>query len=129
LKSEKKNQQGMQHINGLFTLYSMYSTYDHYPSKPSTNLQELCNHIDYLDVEFTLKTAKHIIEQYPEQSVDVKEAYLCLVALMEKFYSLKNSYQSMWVLANFRIGNLVCLSKDINLWHHKLITRLQLMQK
>jgi hypothetical protein len=118
----------MQQINGLFTLYSMYSTYDQYLPKPSTNVIDLCNHVDYLDVEFTLKTAKHIIEQYP-QEIDVKEAYLCLVALMEKFYSLKHSYQSMWFFANFRIGNLLCLSKDINVWHHKLITRLQLMQK
>jgi hypothetical protein len=105
----------------------MYS-YNQTP-KPTSNLPDLCNHVDYLDVAFTLKIAKNIIEKYPEQTLDVKEAYLCLVALMEKFYSLKNSYHSMWFLANFRIGNVMCLSKDINLWHHKLMTRLQLMEK
>lgn len=117
----------MQQLNGLFTLYSMLY-YQHTPQKP-TNVQDLCDHVNYLDVDFTLKTAKNIIDKYPEQSIDIKEAYLCLVALMEKYYSLQKSYQSMWIFANFRIGNVICLSKDINLWHHKLITRLQLMEK
>ncbi len=119
----------MQQISTLFTLYSMYTSYDHQTYQPTTNVQDLCNHVDYLDVEITLKVAKKCMEKYPEHSIDIKEAYLCLVALMEKFNSLKKSYQSMWVLANFRTGNVLCLARDIHLWHHKLMTRLQLMEK
>jgi len=121
----------MEHINGLFTLYSIYNSVSSFapssftpPSHANTSFQDLKDLINYLDIEFTLQIALITINNGPKNTIDIKEAYMCLVALMEKFNTMNKSYKSMWILADYRTGNVMCLAKDIKLWHHKLITRL-----
>ncbi len=91
------------------------------PSFPKKNisLQDLENIIFRYDIRETLHTASLI-----EKNIAIKEAYLCLVALIEHFDSLNNRNKQMWVFSSFRIGNINGLAKDIEIWNQKLVTRL-----
>ncbi len=124
----------MQSLHTLFGCYTIATQIRHnLPSFPGSGYQnglsQLGHIVNYLDVEYTLSVAKHVLKEDPGDHPEISEAYICLVALMERYHALQQSQSKMWIMANFRIGDQTPLSNDISLWHHKLFVRLQLRVK
>ncbi len=91
------------------------------PSKkhPPITLQELEDFVFQYDIKQTLQSIKT-----PIQSAEIKEAYLCLVALMEQLESLNKKNKQIWFFNSYRIGDVSNLAKDIHFWYQKLLIRL-----
>jgi hypothetical protein len=124
----------MQSLHTLFGCYTIATQIRHnLPSLPGSgyqnNLAQLGHVVNYLDVEYTLAVAKHVLAEDPGDYPEISEAYICLVALMERYQALQQSQSKMWVMASYRIGDQTCLVNDIWVWHHKLFVRLQLRVK
>ena len=117
------------------TLIGLYSTYRYYIGNnnnivtlpdisPKMTLEELNTLIQYLDVEETLKNVKNY------ECFKLEGIYECvnvLEALTQSHNRLSQNSSKMWILSSYRIGDVSGLAKDINLWNHKLLTRLHLV--
>lgn len=87
--------------------------------KKIITLKELEDFIFQTDIRETLKFATRV-----DKDEKIKEAYLCLHALIEHFDVLQSKNQKMWILNSYRIGDITLLAKDITCWNQKLLTRL-----
>ncbi len=92
-------------------------------TKTTTTLADLEYYIFQSDIRQTL-----VFSKLHTNDDSVKEAYLCLQALIEQFDRLVIKNKTLWIFNSYRIGDLSSLARDINCWNKKLLTRLILLK-
>jgi hypothetical protein len=114
----------MQNVLFLYQALHFISLFNNNTQKePIITLKQLEIYIFQNDIRETLITSSLI------SIPNIKEAYLCLHALIEQFDKMNALNQKMWFLNSYRLGDITLLAKDIQIWNQKLIIRLLLFKK
>ena len=82
------------------------------------SLQEIGNFLESTDLRFLITKVKS--KKYLASIV------FCLTALIEHYDDLFEKNRQMWFFSNIRIGNQICLMKDLKILHDQLLARIRL---
>ena len=115
-------------IVGVHSMYTFYSKFSHeiqpyIPGYSSMTLSDLICIVNYWDLEQTVQTLKN----NTSKDIEINECLQILSVLLESFNKLCRVYSKMWILSNYRIGDVTNIAKDLIIWNNKLMIRLKLL--